>query len=97
MEPEYYRGYLIELNDNGYYEICFNNEIVEFVSYEEALDWIDSQLEEPKMHTYHVFYATKDRGYDEFIQAYSSKEAEAKVWNMHDDILYITGINLIEE
>ena len=91
MDEYEYRGYTIIENDNGYYVI----EDIEFPSYDEACDWVDDQLygmetPEPELHTYHIFYATADRGYDDYVSAYSKAEAERKLRKQYPDILYIT-------
>ena len=99
MEEYDYRGYSIEYNPEGNYEIDIDDCVFEFISYEEATEWVDNYLEEyrPNIHTYHIYYATKDRGYDEFIKAYTSSEAENKLRQMYKDLLYITDIYEVEE
>lgn len=97
MEEYSYRGYSIEYNEFGNYEIDFDDCVMEFTTYEEATEWIDTYLDEhsthaPKLHTYHIFFATEDydRGYDEIVTAYSEDEAISKVRRLNPDLAYIT-------
>ena len=98
-----YRGYIITDMGNGYFIVRGNH----FFSYDEACDWIDAQLDYdgqyivpvvPELHLYHIFYVTKryDRGYDEYIQAYSEDEAIAALKRMHRDIAYISDISMLD-
>ena len=95
MDEYEYRGYPIEYNSEGNYEIDFDDCVMEFVSYEEATAWIDSYLDSrPVVHTYHVSYVTQayDRGYDEFIEASSKQVAIKLIKSMHPDLAYIADI-----
>lgn len=92
-----YRGYIVAELPQGYYMV----EGYQFASYDEACDWIDEILSEPnvdnnapELHLYHIYYVTKsyDCGYDEFIQAYSEKEALKYLKRMHRDIAYIADV-----
>ena len=98
-----YRGYVITEVPEGYFIVSGAT----FSSYDEACDWIDEELDYPplttdpnpvpELHTYHIYYVTKgyDRGYDEYIQAYSEKEAIKYLKRMHRDIAYIADISAI--
>ena len=97
MNEYMYRGYTIIENDDGYYVI----EDIEFPTYDEACDWVDDQLyglseENQQLHTYHIFFATADRGYDEYISAYSEAEAKRKFFKQNPDAIYITDIDQID-
>ena len=99
MEEYDYRGYPIGYNADGNYEIDFDDCVMEFVTYEEATEWIDAYLKEhpkpkPKLHVYRIFYATKDydRGYDEFIKAYSEDEAIKILKYRNPDLAYISDL-----
>ena len=79
----------------------------EFTSYDEACDWVDDQLDEPlttnpnpvpELHLYHIFYVTRgyERGYDEYIYAYTEKEALRYLKRAHRDIAYIADISIVD-
>jgi hypothetical protein len=104
MSISYYRGYEIQETPDGYFRAADND----FTSYDEACDWIDeiwfdeaeeseesddlTQYAAPEMHTYHIFYASRDAmcGYDEFIDAYNEDDAIAELRKMYPDVMYIT-------
>jgi len=103
MEKYAYRGYIITGMPNGY---CIVHGIT-FESYDDACDWVDVQLDEPlttnpnpvpELHLYHIFYVTRgyDRGYDEYIYAYTPKEAEKYLRRHHRDVAYIADINEVD-
>ena len=93
-----YNGYTITEVPEGYYAV--NG--IQFPSYDEACDWIDEVLHYPpfttnpnpvpELHTYHISYVTKsyDRGYDEYITAYTPEAAEKYLRRLHRDIAYIS-------
>lgn len=100
MEDFDYKGYVITEESEG----CFVVDGNEFSTYEEACEWVDEMIsfessdedeedieDDYDIHTYHIFYVTKDynRGYDEFVDAYSPEEAERKLRSMYHDIAYI--------
>lgn len=76
MENYYYKGYLIEKNFNGYFQI----DNMEFVSLDEATEWIDemsaTESSVSNMHTYFVTYVDFDDFSDsEYVNAISEQEA----------------------
>jgi hypothetical protein len=99
-----YRGYVITEVPEGYYIVHGAT----FPSYDEACDWIDDELDYPslstkpivipELRTYHISYVTKsyDRGYDEYIQAYSEEEAIKHLKHWHRDIAYIADVYEVE-
>lgn len=77
-----YNGYTITETPDGYYRVGD----YEFPTYDEALDWIDSNDEVPDMdtkrrHTFVFYYVDYDldRCVEEPIVAYSEAEAELKL------------------
>lgn len=97
MEEYDYRGYPIGYNADGNYEIDFDDCVMEFVTYEEATEWIDAYLEEhpkpkPKRHAYNIFFVIKnhDHGFNEIVHAYTEDAAIAMLKRMYPDIAYIT-------
>lgn len=102
MEEYNYRGYPIGYNTAGNYEIDFDDCVMEFVSYDEATEWIDSYLEKhpkPVLHTYHIFYVTEDyiQGYDDYITAYNENDAIAQLKQLNPDLEYITDCYQIDD
>lgn len=93
-----YKGYTITEID-GYYYI----DEYSFYSMDEAMDFIDSLVEDvsavPELRTYHIYYVTNDYncGYDDFIDAYSEDEAIKKLYRRHKDIAYIADCYRIGE
>lgn len=94
-----YRGYVITEVPSGY----FITNGRQFFSYDEACDWIDDQLDgnrfslkhfAPDLHLYEIHYVTKsyDRGYEDYIQAYSEDEAIRKLKKKHRDIAFIADV-----
>lgn len=82
MQEYDYKGYVITETQEGYYLVGD----YEFVSYDEAADWIDDQEElievQPrKLHTYMFYYVDYDldRCVEEPVSAYSESEAELKL------------------
>lgn len=86
MEDFEYNGFIITETDDGY----FQTEGVEFLSVEDAMDWIDSLLADAeitksapqKLHTYLIFYV--DNATD---QAFETK-IKARTWAEAQEILY---------
>ena len=96
-----YRGYIITETPSGYFIVHG----YDFFSYDEACDWIDDQLDDsrvsyekvkvPELHLYHIFYVTRDydRGFDEYVQAYSEDEAIKYLKRRNRDIAYIADVD----
>ena len=104
---EYYEycGYIITETEDGYFAV----DDCEFPTYDDACDYIDSLLGYPtvydgsslvpELHLYHIFYVTKsmDRGYDDYISAYSEDDAIVELKRKHRDIAYIADIYVVDE
>lgn len=100
MRAYEYRGYMITEMPGGYFIVNGT----EFYSYDDACDWIDEILDYvplttnpnpvPELHLYHIFYVTRtyDSGYEEFIYAYTEKEAIRQLKLRHRDIAYIADM-----
>lgn len=90
MSETMYDGYIIIENDDGYYQI--GN--VEFPTYDEALEWVDSEKQdfEPstKLHTYIFYYIDNytDSCYSEEVIARSRYEAEILL-RRNNDVYHI--------
>jgi len=98
MEDYDYKGYRIYVTDDGYFQVGES----EFISLEDAMDWIDSQeepdtLEESKVHKYIFFYVDRktDRSFEVCIEAKSYKEAE-RILRRSYDVYMITDYYKID-
>lgn len=102
-----YRGYTINENENGYFwiEDAYTGSVYEFITYDEACDWVDetlnndeedyeSEVAQPQLRTYHIFYVPEgaNHGYDGYIEAYNPTEAIELFTQQEGDIEYITDI-----
>lgn len=83
-----YNGYTITETPEGYYQVGE----YEFVSYDEACDWIDSMqdedieddMEQPALHTYILYYISDDRAYETPVDAHTPQEAKQILWRDYD-------------
>lgn len=85
-----YKGYIITENSDGYFEISGQ----EFVSLDEAMDWIDDQASAEESADLHIFYVSYlidngNRHYDEYIWAYDNQDAIRRVKSENPDLTRI--------
>lgn len=85
MEGFDYKGYIITISDSGNFQV----DDLEFPTFDEAMDWIDSMEDSPatpithnQLHTYLFFFV--DNATDRSERAY----IKAKNYNDAVDILY---------
>ena len=101
MSETAYKDYIIKENDEGYFQI--GN--MEFPTFDEALDWVDSEFEEtdypiieskPRLRTYRFFYVDDetDRCFSEDVDAYNFQEAE-RLLRSNYDVYSIVGYYII--
>ena len=86
MNEYEYNGYVITETDDGYFVIGD----FEFPTCGEAIEWVDQMNEPAVMHSYQIFYVTKN-GYDDYevVDAYTESEAKQKLRRKYPDIEYI--------
>lgn len=98
MDEYEYKGHIITETEDGYWQVGQ----YEFPSYDEALDWIDSEEELPEVSdsrtfVYRVHYVDTD-GYPDQIDIISdSRESAERQAAQCCDVDYYTGTYVIGE